>query len=115
MLGRWGEVQAAEWLRKRGCILLNAGWRCRFGEIDLIAQEGEYLCFVEVKLRRDSAFATAGAFVDGKKQKKLRMSAELYLSQHPTPLQPRFDVIEVYAPQGVQTRRPQIRRLENAF
>lgn len=115
MLGRWGEAIVAEWLRKQGCTVLDAGWHCRFGEIDLIAEDRGYLCFVEVKLRKDSRFATAGAFVDSRKQMKLRTSAELYLSQNPTELQPRFDVVEVYAPEGVLTRNPKIRRLENAF
>ena len=115
LLGRWGEAQAGEWLRKHGCTLLAANWRCRYGEIDLIVQDGTCLCFVEVKLRKDSSFASAGAFVDRRKQDRLRTTAELYLSQHTTPLQPRFDVVEVYAPSGIQTRTPQIRWLKNAF
>ena len=64
LLGRWGEALAAEYLRKKGFRILAAGWRCRFGEIDLIAADREYLCFVEVKLRKSSAYGSAGAFVD---------------------------------------------------
>ena len=115
LLGRWGEALAADWLRRQGCTLVAANWHCRFGEIDLIAEDGPYLCFVEVKLRKSSSFASAGAFVDRRKQEKLRTTAELYLSQHPTALQPRFDVIEIYAPQGRDTAVPVVRRLENAF
>ena len=48
-------------------------------------------------------------------QQRLRTTALLYLSQHETPLQPRFDVIEIYAPDGTQTRRPQITHMEDAF
>lgn len=115
LLGRWGEALAADWLRKQGGTLVAANWHCRFGEIDLIAEDGPYLCFVEVKLRKSGSFASAGSFVDRRKQEKLRISAELYLSQHPTNLQPRFDVVEIYALQGRDTAAPVVRRLENAF
>lgn len=115
LLGRWGETLAAEYLRRRGFFILGAGWRCRFGEIDLIAADKVYLCFVEVKLRKSAAYGTAGAFVDRRKQEKLRLAAQMYLSEHPTDLQPRFDVVEIYAPQGMETRRPEIHVIENAF
>ncbi|MCI9262991.1 MAG: YraN family protein [Oscillospiraceae bacterium] len=115
LLGRWGETLVAEDLRKKGCTILAAGWHCRFGEIDLIASDGIYLRFVEVKLRRDPHFAQAREFVDARKQEKLRLSAQLYLAENPTDLQPRFDVAEVYAPEGLDTRRPEIIYLENAF
>lgn len=115
LLGRWGEALAAEYLRQRGFSILGAGWRCRFGEIDLIAADKTYLCFVEVKLRKSAAYGTAGAFVDRRKQEKLRLTAQMYLMQHPTGLQPRFDVVEIYAPQGMEAQRPDIHMLENAF
>lgn len=115
LLGRWGEALAAQFLRERGYEIVAWGWRCRFGELDLIAQDGSYLCFVEVKLRRSAAFGTAGEFVDGRKQQRLRTTAQLYLQQNPTPLQPRFDVVEVLAPQGRETKSPRIRHLPDAF
>ena len=115
LLGRWGEELAARELRARGCEILASRWRCRFGEIDLIAADGTYLCFVEVKLRKTDAFGSAGAFVDRRKQERLRISAGLYLAEHPTRLQPRFDVAEIYAPQGMDTRSPKVRLLEDAF
>lgn len=115
LLGRWGEAAAAQWLRKEGYRVLEANWHCRFGEIDLIAQKGWYLCFVEVKLRKDDGFAQAREFVDRRKQEKIRTAAGLYLSTHPTGLQPRFDVAEVYAPEGTRTVQPKINYLENAF
>ena len=115
LLGRWGEALAAEHLRRAGYQILAANWRSRFGEIDLIAADQNYLCFVEVKLRKSAAFGGAGEFVDRRKQDKLRLTAELYLSQHPTRLQPRFDVVEIYAPQGLDTQNPVLNFLENAF
>ena len=113
--GRWGEELAAEFLRRRGCRIVETNWRCRYGELDLVAVDGPYLCFVEVKLRKSSAYGGAGEFVDRRKQERLRTAALLYLAQHPTQLQPRFDVMEIYAPQGRETRRPEIHYWENAF
>lgn len=115
LLGRWGEAVVADDLRKKGCAILASGWYCRMGEIDLIAADGTYLRFVEVKLRRDARFAQAREAVDARKQQKLRVSAQLYLARNPTRLQPRFDVAEVYAPEGTATREPEIIYIENAF
>lgn len=115
LLGRWGESRVAEDLRRKGCRILAANWRCRMGEIDLIASDGAYIRFVEVKLRKNESFAQAREFVDYRKQEKLRVTAKLYLAGHPTALQPRFDVAEVYAPQGMETTRPRIIYIENAF
>jgi len=114
-LGEWGEERAAKYLRDRGYTVQAANWRCRFGELDLVAEDGVYLCFVEVKLRKSGAFGPAAAYVDRRKQQKLRAAAELYLIQHPTGLQPRFDVIEVYAPRGMDPEKVDIRHWENAF
>lgn len=115
MLGRWGESLVADYLRRNGYEVVAAGWRCRFGEIDLIARNRSFLIFVEVKLRKNASFAQAREFVDQRKQQKLVTTAQLYLAQHPTELQPRFDVAEVYAPQGTDTEHPEIIYLENAF
>ena len=116
LLGRWGEAYAAERLRKMGYRVVAAGYRCRFGEIDLVATTDKYLCFIEVKLRKDASFAPGRAAVDRRKQARLRAAAACYLAQHPeNVLQPRFDVAEVYAPQGAATREPGFRYWENAF
>ncbi len=115
LLGRWGENQVANWLRTKGYRLVAAEYRCRFGEIDLIAEKNSYICFVEVKLRRSDEFAQARESVDRRKQERLRITAEYYLAEHHSELQPRFDVAEVYAPQGISTKNPQINYLENAF
>ena len=113
--GRWGEALAAEFLRRKGYRIIASGWRCRFGELDLVAEGGEFLCFIEVKLRGRERFGTGAEQVDRRKQERLRTTAELYLQQHPSPLQPRFDVVEILAPQGMATKRPGIRQIENAF
>lgn len=115
LLGGWGEALAAEYLRKKRYDLVARGWRCRFGEIDLIVKDKKYLAFVEVKLRKSARFASAMEYVDRRKQDRLRMTASMYLSQNPTKLQPRFDVIEVYAPNGMDTPDPEIIHMEDAF
>lgn len=115
MTGAWGEALAASYLRKKRYTLLAAGYRSRYGEIDLIVCDKTYLIFVEVKLRKTDSFAQAREFVDFRKQNRIRTTASVYLSQNPTELQPRFDVIEIYAPEGTATKRPTIYHLEDAF
>ena len=115
LLGLWGESFAAEYLRKKRYTIVAANYRCRFGEIDLIAENRNYLVFVEVKLRKNASFAEAMEFVDRRKQERLRRTAEMFLSQNETQKQPRFDVIEIYAPEGTETRCPQVRHWEDAF
>ena len=113
--GKNGEDRVAAFLRKQGCNIIKHNHQCRFGEIDIIAANRKYLVFAEVKLRKSDKFAKACEFVDVHKQQRLRTTAELYLSENPTKLQPRFDVIEVYAPNGILTDKPVIVHLEDAF
>lgn len=113
--GPWGEAKAGEYLRQKGYQLIACNYRCRFGEIDLIARNKRFLVFVEVKLRKSSVFAQAKEFVHSAKQERLRLTASLWLQQNPCDLQPRFDVIEIYAPEGIHTLKPQINHLEDAF
>ena len=114
-LGAWGEKLAASFLRKKHYKILSTGYSCRFGEIDIIARCDNYLIFVEVKLRKSNKFAEAFEFVDYRKQSRILTTASIYLAENPTTLQPRFDVIEVYAPEGLQTKYPVINHLEDAF
>ena len=115
LAGAWGEALAAEYLRKKRYSVVAAGYRSRFGEIDLIVRNRKYLVFVEVKLRKSANYAAAAEYVDRRKQDKLRVTASMYLSRNPTHLQPRFDVVEIYAPEGTATVRPEIYHLEDAF
>ena len=115
LLGSWGEALAADYLRRKNYKIEAAHYYSRFGEVDLIARTREYLVFVEVKLRKNSHFAKAREYVNRSKQDRIRMTASIYLSENPTTLQPRFDVIEIYAPEGVETAHPEICHLEDAF
>ena len=115
IVGAWGESLAARYLQDKGYKLAASGYRCRYGEIDLIVTNRKYIVFVEVKLRKSGSFAQAHEFVDRFKQDRLRTTAQMYLSQNPTKLQPRFDVIEIYAPEGVATENPEYHHMEDAF
>ena len=115
LAGAWGEALAAEFFRKKHYTIVASGYRCRFGEIDLIIKNRRYLVFVEVKLRKRDKFARAMEYVDDRKQDRIRTTAALYLSQNPCDLQPRFDVIEIYAPDGTMTKNPEINHMEDAF
>ena len=95
--------------------MVTTNYRCRYGEIDLIVADKKHLIFVEVKLRKTARFAQAHEFVDVFKQNRIRTTASLYLSQNPTELQPRFDVVEIYAPEGTATVAPEIIHMEDAF
>lgn len=113
--GAWGEALAAEYLRQKRYTLVAANYRTKFGEIDLIVKDRKFIVFVEVKLRKNADFAQAREFVDRRKCDRIRISAAIYLETRPTALQPRFDVIEIYAPQGRDTPDPKIIHLEGAF
>ena len=115
LLGAWGEALAAEYLRKKRYRILASGYRCRFGEIDLIAVNRTFLVFVEVKLRKSANFAPAREYVDGRKRERLRATASMYLAQNPSNLRCRFDIIEIYAPEGLHTAHPEINHMEDAF
>ncbi len=113
-LGEFGEERAVRFLRRKGYRIVERNYRCRQGEIDIIARKRDILAFVEVKLRRDDRFAEAREFVTSAKQRRILSAASLYLAQCGEDLQPRFDVIEIYAPSG--ERGPiTINHLENAF
>lgn len=112
LIGRRGESAAAHYLKKKRYRIIGMNYSCRLGEIDLIAENRQYVVFVEVKTRKSDAFAQAREFVTPAKQRRLRATAQLWLQQNPTDKQPRFDVIEVYGEDGAVRR---INHIENAF
>lgn len=113
-LGDWGEGQTAAYLERRGYTLLARNWHCRYGELDIVAANGTYLAFVEVKTRKDSRFMAAREAVDSRKQQRLMRTAQQWLLEHPEEeRQVRFDVAEVYL-EG-RGGKPQLCYLEDAF
>jgi len=113
--GKWGEKIAHEYLKKANYKIITGGFRSRFGEIDIIAANEEFIVFAEVKTRKNAAFAYAREHVTKTKQKKMIKTANYWLMKKPTKLQPRFDVIEVYASNGELTVSPGVIHIENAF
>ncbi len=93
LLGQTAESRAAAHLHTHGLQLLARNWRCRFGEIDLVMQDGATLVFVEVRLRSRSDFGDAAASVTSGKQKKLLAAARQYLATLKTLPPCRFDVV----------------------
>lgn len=114
--GNEGEAAAAEWLRARGYQIVERQFRCRFGEIDLVAWSPErVLCFVEVKTRRSAAFVAPREAVTAAKRRRLRAAASWYLAQRELDCPCRFDVAEVYAAADGSRQRPAIHYIISAF
>ena len=111
--GHWGEIYAARYMQKNGYDLMAAGFRCREGELDIVAFKGNYLCFVEVKARSAGAISEPREAVDTEKQRKIIASAKIFSQRHPHPEQDRFDVCEVYLDENMQPVK--INYIENAF
>lgn len=95
LFGLEGEEKAAKYLKKQGYNIIAKNFQTRFGEIDIIAEDKEYIVFVEVKARSEKSIAEPREFVDIRKQRKIIKTTEIYLSENPTAKQPRFDVVEV--------------------
>ena len=100
-VGTQGEDIAAEYLRAHGYTVLGRNVYLAHEEIDIIARDERYICFVEVKTRTAGASRRPAAAVTAAKQRHLIAAAEAYLRRTPTEGQPRMDVIEVcLAPDG---------------
>ena len=112
--GALGEQLAAEFLQAQGYTIEARNFRTRFGEIDLIARDGKYTVFAEVKLRKNARFGTPREAVTPSKQQKLILAAEAWLSTHPEANYARFDVIEILLPAG-QNAAAEIAHFQNAF
>jgi putative endonuclease len=80
LAGSAAEDLAARYLEGRGLAIVERNWRCRGGEIDLVARDGQTLVFVEVRLRTSSAFGGAAASVDAHKQRRILLAARQYLA-----------------------------------
>lgn len=108
-IGRRYEGYAASYLADRGYRILEQNFHCRQGEIDLIAQDGRYLVFIEVKYRRNKKYGEPTEAVDWKKQQRIRRTAKYYLHRRgyseETPC--RFDVV------GIASEKISV--IQNAF
>lgn len=94
--GKRGEELAAAYLAKAGYMIIERNYRCLFGEIDIVAQEGETLVFVEVKSRTSEAYGDPQLAVGRRKQQKLSRISVHYLAERRLSHRPaRFDVVAV--------------------
>ena len=98
--GKAGEDHVAQWLEERGYKIVARNFHSRFGEIDIIAQREPYIAFVEVKARTERSLVSPFEAVTPQKQRKIFATAEVFLQQHPSRLQPRFDAAAVYLRDG---------------
>jgi len=111
-LGRWGEQQAADYLRRRLYRIVTCNYRCHYGEIDLIVRRGKTLAFVEVKTRKSRCYGTPQEAVTPRKQQQIIATAQHYLTtQQPSTQTVRFDVIAI----NVDGDKTQINHIVDAF
>ena len=110
--GKSGEDLASRFLVKNGFTILARNYRFERAEIDIIAEEGEDLVFIEVKTRRSNAYGTPEEAVTEEKQEQIRSAAEGYLVQHDIDDRPcRFDVVAIELKEGTT----EIRHVRDAF
>ncbi|MFQ5458771.1 MAG: YraN family protein [Myxococcota bacterium] len=110
--GLIGEERAALALRRAGYRVLSRNYRCRYGEIDLVAEEGDAIVFVEVKARRTSAYGDPALAITARKRRRIARAAQHYLSVMRMPdRRARFDVVTLVREEGDW----RIRILRNAF
>lgn len=113
--GAAGEMLAARFLREKGYTILSANFRCRQGEIDIIAAKGNYIVFAEVKTRSADAIYAPREAVTLQKQRRLLQTAAIFLGHYPDKRQPRFDVIEVITKNGDSMALQEINHIMGAF
>jgi putative endonuclease len=112
-LGKWGEEQAAAFLRKQGLKILARNYRTPVGEIDIVARNRNELVFVEVKTRRGAEFGLPQEAVGMRKQQQIVRTAQWYLQREKVgKLQPRFDVVAILCQSDKVAK---IQHLPNAF
>lgn len=114
--GKNAEDRTAAFLRKNGYKVIKRNYSCRFGEIDIISEKGEYIIFTEVKARKENSLVSPAEAVDKTKQQRIMLTAEDYISKTRTELQPRFDVAEITVREEADKRVSySLHYIENAF
>lgn len=111
-IGVMGEDYTARWLENQGFNIIKRNFHSRYGEIDIIAKNSQYIIFVEVKTRREGSMVSPLEAVTAKKQKKILLTAYIYLEESPCDLQPRFDLSAVTTRYGKPFG---LQYIENAF
>ena len=113
VLGRRGEDLAARFLEQQGLVVLSRNWRCRLGELDLVATDSRVLVVCEVKTRSGTRFGEPAEAVDGRKAARIRRVTHAWLAAHQVCwVEIRFDVLAVVAEPG---RPATVQHYEAAF
>lgn len=110
-LGKIGEELAVKFLRNKGFRILNTNWTYQHKEIDIIAEDDDFLIMVEVKTRNISFVESPEEMITMRKQKTLIDAAEAYIMIHDIEKETRFDVIIVV----FENQKPTIEHIEDAF
>jgi putative endonuclease len=110
-IGRKGEDLAVDFCRKKGLLVVEKNYRTPFGEIDIIAKDGDVLVFIEVKARAGDAYGAPFEAVDQRKRKKIRNVAISYMKRFKREVPARFDVISISMKQGT----PFLEHIRDAF
>lgn len=113
--GRFGEEAAKQHLIKCGYKIIEQNYRCRYGEIDIVARDNDYLVFVEVKARSSSYFGLPCEAVNYNKRAKIIMCAQNYISQNNIDCAVRFDVVEIMLKNKENLEACGINLIKNAF
>lgn len=112
-IGNYGEKICKNYLKELGYNILELNYNSKYGEIDIIASNGEYLAFVEVKTRANNSIVKGYEAVNKRKMQKIIKTAYQYLLSFNLELQPRFDVCEIYIHENTVVER--INYIKNAF
>ena len=113
-LGKWGEDTAVRFLKNKGYLVLETNYRCRWGEIDIVAVEEGQLVFVEVRTRRGNEFGTPEESITPAKSRRLMVTAQIYLKEHgQEELDWRVDVIAIHL--GSRRRLERVEHIRHAI
>ena len=115
-LGSWGEQVAGRFLQDQGYQIVSTNYRCAFGEVDIVAKEGEELVFVEVRTRRESSFVSPEESLSKHKLRRLSAACQVYLQQHSMEsAQWRVDLVSIYLKPGQNRRVGRISQLRHVL
>ena len=112
-LGALGEKYAAKYLKQQGLKIREKNYKCKLGEIDLIARDGGEIAFIEVKTRPADPYVRGMYAVDKRKREHILRTSAHYLAENPCSLQPRMDVIEIEL--DTQKKLVRVNHIKSAF
>ncbi len=114
-IGLDGEKRVANYLRKQGFSIVKRNYVCRYGEIDIVAENDEYILFVEVKTRKENSMVSGVEAVDAFKQRRVTLAANDYIVKTENEKQPRFDIAEVVVSKKEDELKYKLHYIENAW